>query len=414
MSGRAAVSAPVAGMAPMPWVKLVAIAAALYCMAVNFSFVFAILPPIGRALALSELHVALVVSPAALVFVIGNGLWGPLVDRLGRKQVILSAVAATAAAAALFGLIVQAGLDGLLQGVFLVALMSLCRIGMAAFAGGFFPASQAMVADITLPGQRVRSLAVIGTGFSLGMITGPAVASAFSGFGIVVPFFAVAGLAGAVALLVVLALPNTRARRPAAGAPRQKTGFGQLWPFLAVTILVFSSYGILLQVTGFRLQDAFGMAPDEAARNSGWVLMATAGGLMGTQILMARLHLTTRQSASAMWIGALLALAALAVLASVEAYLPVLLGMLLFGIGLGTAMPAALGLLTVVAEAAGDQGRVAGLSGGAQGLGVVIGPLLGAVTYQNDPHLPYLAGIVMVALAAAVALLAAPQRLKLR
>jgi len=405
-------AAATAAVERMPWLPLATMASALYCMAAGFSFVFAVLPPVGRQLGLSELQVALVISPAALVFVVCNGLWGRLVDRLGRKQVILTAIVATVASSAVMGLVVKAGLGGLVTGAWLVLAMSASRIIQAGFGAGFFPASQALVADITETEQRVRGFAVIGTGFALGMVTGPALASIFSGFGIVAPFFAVSGLAVVVLGLALFTLPKTAARPLPAGSVRAKTGFGDLWPFLTVLMLVFSTYGILLQVTGFRLQDDFGMDPPLAAQNSGWVLMATAGGLVGTQILVARLRMSARQSALAMGVGALLALAAVLLLLSGGTYVAVLLTMALFGVGLGTAMPSAQGLLTVVAERAGDQGRVAGMAGAAQGLAMVIGPLVGALAYQSDHGLPYVAGAVMLIAAAAVACLAAPGRLR--
>jgi len=46
----------------------------LFAMAVSLSFVFAVLPPIGRGLGLSELQLGMVVAPAALVFVLANGV----------------------------------------------------------------------------------------------------------------------------------------------------------------------------------------------------------------------------------------------------------------------------------------------------------------------------------------------------
>jgi hypothetical protein len=46
-------------------------------------------------------------------------------------------------------------------------------------------------------------------------------------------------------------------------------------------------------------------------------------------------------------------------------------------------------MLTHRAQKAGDQTRISGLSGAAQGLGMVIGPLLGASSYRANPHAPY-------------------------
>src|SRR5262249_60632063 len=84
--------------------SIAALCVALFAMAVSLSFVFAILPPIGRSLGLSELQLGLVVAPAALVFVLANWTWGLVVDRIGRRPAILAATSAAAVVTAAVGL----------------------------------------------------------------------------------------------------------------------------------------------------------------------------------------------------------------------------------------------------------------------------------------------------------------------
>jgi MFS family permease len=382
--------------------SIAALCVALFAMAVSLSFVFAILPPIGRTMGLSELQLGLVVAPAALVFVLANWTWGLVVDRIGRRPAILAATSAAAADTAAFGLIVEHRLAGQLSVSATFMLLCALRILLGALAGGFLPAAQACVADVTAPPERMRGLAAIGTGFALGMVTEPGIAALLSAAGASVPFYAVAGLAALASLLVLAAVPEPRRQRRAAEGSAGRSAWRTLWPLLAVVCLVYTAYGILLQVTGFRLQDALALPALAAAQRTGLALMGAAVGLVATQMLLARLGLPTAIRQKALGTGLLVTLCAMMLLGWAAAFALQLIGMALFGIGMGAVLPSALGQLTVVAEKAGDQGRVGGLSGAAQGLGMVLGPLAGALSYGVDGRAPYAIALVLLALALAV------------
>lgn len=400
----AEVSPSATGAAALPKAVVVTLSLALFAMAVSLSFVFAVLPPIGRDLGLSELQVGLIVAPAALVFVIANGVWGLLIDRIGRKPVVVTAIVAATLTTAAFGWIVQARLVGSVSVTAAFALLCTCRIGLGALAGGFLPAAQALIADTTPPEHRTRGLAIIGAGFALGTVVGPGIASAFSGYSPVAPFYVVAVLTGAAALIVAFVLPGqhskTGPRPPVSG----RTGVGQLWPLLAIVIFVYTAYGILLHVTGFRLQDQFALSGPQAAGRTGIALMMAAAGLVAAQVIIARSRMSTHQSVLALLAGSLAAFVAMALLWRGGGFPEQLFGLGLFGIGLGTVLPSSLGLLTVMAEPAGDQGRVGGFSGAAQGLGMFFGPLASAVSYRSNHAFPYLVGLALLALVIALAM----------
>lgn len=387
---------------------------ALFAMSVSMSFVFAVLPPIGRDLGLTELQLSLIVSPAALVFVLSNGFWGGASERLGRKPVILIAIAAAALATLAFGWVIGARQSGTITVMATFLLLAGCRIALGALAGGLMPAAQAFVADRTSSDKRTSAIAVIGAGFALGMVMGPGVAAATSGLGATAPFYIVGTLAALAAVVVLLVLSEPRHERPNRDAVKGRTGFGRVWALLAVVVLAFTSYGILLQVTGFRMQDQFGLSGTEAAQRAGIALMVAAAGLVATQIVVSRLHLSAKHGELALVCGALIMLCGMGMLAVVGAFAAQLVAMGAFGVGMGLVLPTALGLLTVVAEAAGDQGRVGGWSGAAQGLGLVFGPLAGAVVYRFGQAAPYVVGFALLLVAAVLAGLVAPRAMRLR
>jgi MFS family permease len=178
----------------------------------------------------------------------------------------------------------------------------------------------------------------------------------------------------------------------------ERTKFSRIWSLLFIIMLFYTAYAILLQVTGFRIQDQFDLHPEAAAREAGIALMVTAAGLVFTQLALARADLATRWTGRVLLAGSVIALAAMGILVSSVSFPMQLFGMALFGCGLGLGLPSVLGLMTLIAEVAGDQGRVGGLSGSAQGLGLVFGPLVGAATYKLDGSAPYIVGIVLLAM----------------
>jgi len=315
---------------------------------------------------------------------------------------------AAAIASGACGWIIDTRLHGNLSVTATFALLAGCRIFLGAFAGGILPATQAYVADTTLSALRTPALALIGTGFALGLVTGPGLAAASANFGVVMLFYAVAVLAAATALFVLFTLTEPQHNHRVEQITKRTTSFRQLWVLLVIIVLTYTAYSILLQVTGFRMQDQFGLSGEAATRRAGLALMVAAAGLVFTQIVIARSRLSTQRSGRSLLAGGVTALAAMTLLILVEGFTQQLVGMALFGIGLGIVLPSALGLLTVVAEAAGDQGRVGGWSGAAQGLGMVFGPLAGAIGYRFDHAAPYLIGVGLLIVVSILSVRAIP------
>jgi MFS transporter, DHA1 family, tetracycline resistance protein len=123
---------------------------------------------------------------AALQLVSGPVL-GALSDRVGRKPILLLCLFGTALAYALFGLA-----NSLLL-LFLAALLD-------GLTGNNLTTAYAYVADITSSENRSRGMGIIGAGFGLGVMAGPALGGLLSSFGLAVP----ALVAGGIALLNVL------------------------------------------------------------------------------------------------------------------------------------------------------------------------------------------------------------------
>ncbi len=180
----------------------------LLCMGAGQTVLFNILPPLSRQLHLSAVQTTSVFAVSAAIWVVTATYWGRKSDHWGRKPVMLLGLLAFAASFALFASVMLAGLKTWLPAVAIFPLMILTRSIYGTFGSGTQPAAQAYVADRTTPQERLKGVATIGSAFGLGTVAGPAIASLFTPFGLLVPFYFISGLALLSAAAIFFLLPE--------------------------------------------------------------------------------------------------------------------------------------------------------------------------------------------------------------
>ena len=148
----------------------------LLTTAVGQSFIFAILPPLGREVNLTVLQINTIIASSALVFSAAATVWGRMCDRIGRKPVILIGLTGYAVGNFVFAMIFDAAMRGWLAGPLLFGLILLGRCSQAVVMSGTNPGAAAYAADFSSREHRTKALARLGTASSLGMIIGPIVA----------------------------------------------------------------------------------------------------------------------------------------------------------------------------------------------------------------------------------------------
>ena len=127
---------------------------------------------------------------------------------------------------------------------------------------------------------------------------------------------------------------------------------------------------------------------------AGATLTATALTMVFAQgILVGRLGWPPHRLLAA---GAALALVAMLGLVFAPNYPVFLAAMATLGLGLGLLLPGNLAALSL-ATGVGAQGKVAGINAIGQGLGLVLGPILGTALYQKTPVAPALGGTILIA-----------------
>jgi MFS family permease len=358
----------------------------LFTAGVGNSFVFAVLQPLGRQIGLQEIQIGSIITISATVFMFSAPIWGHKSEKWGRKPIITFALCAYCVLTLCFGTTIKIGLAGLLPIPVIWVMLIFFRATFSAGIGGMFPCSQAYMADITTPAERTAGMALVGMSSGLGMISGPIMAAVASRISPIFPFYVVAGLA-LVAVMVARAFIVEAPVHPRPerhdDTPLMKW---QLVPFLMTSTIMMMSLASMQMANGFYLQDKFSLSELATTQHTGGVMMASAMASISAQfILVHRFRLTPKML---MRFGFPFVLTGVTLFSMAPTY-PLMLGAMgCFGLGMGMIMP---GNVSALSMSVGNhqQGKMAGLGTAANGLGFIIGPMLGSGLYKVFPQLPY-------------------------
>lgn len=372
---------------------------ALLVQAVGQSFLHVTFPPLGRQLGFSDLQTAGVLSLSALLVMVAAPGWGHACERIGRRPVLLIALASITGISLLLAAIVASRLSGALGFMTTLVLLFSARALQVTLASGLLPAAQAHVADTTAAHERVNGMGFIGAAYGLGAIGGACLAWLVGAHSVVEAFVLLAVFGAAALVLVARGVrdvhhPNSRGSGFAGASALPLI---RVWPFILVTLLSITTYSMVQQVAALRLQDVFGLTTGEAIARAGAALMITALTMCLVQLLGVR-HLRWRPELILL-AGAVLAALALLLCGTSGSYVGIAMALAMFGAGLGLMLPGNLASLSLRAGA-GAQGKVAGINLVGQGLGLAIGPLVGAGLHAVSPSMPFLAGAALLALSA--------------
>jgi DHA1 family tetracycline resistance protein-like MFS transporter len=358
---------------------------------VGFGIVLPILPIYARRFHASPLEAALLVSAFSAAGFVCSPLWGRLSDRIGRRPVILIALAGTAVGSLLTGL--AGGLPLLFAG----------RL-VDGGSGASVSVAQAAAADLSPPEERTRLLGLLGAAFGVGFVAGPAIGALGALAGPRAPFLLAAGIAGVNALVAAVRLPETRAPAGAdqGPAPPATAGGGpEGRPAAGVAALVAVAFAAMVAFSGFEATFAlfgqrhlgFGIGSAAAVFTGvGAVIVVVQAGVVRPVVARLGESRTLLAGLAANAAGLLL----LAASTSWTLAAPALLA-LTVGQGLvQTTMASALVGLSSPAR----RGQVLGAQQSASSLARVVGPAAGgALLGSQVGGDPYLLGAAMTALA---------------
>jgi MFS family permease len=363
-----------------------------------------IIAPLAREVGLAEWQIGATISAAAVMVVLTSSFWGRRSQSWGRKPVLVAALGLAVATMTAFAAAAWLGSAGLVTGTALFVLFLLLRgIGFGAAIGAVPPTAQAYIADVTEDETaRVKGMAGVGAVQGVAMVAGAVVGGALSAIGLLAPVVVVPVLLAAALLLVAVRL-RREARHELIERPSRLSPFDRrVWPFLLTGFGMFTSLGFIQVITGFVVQDRLGLdAVSTGAVTGGALLTAGIGMVVAQTVVVPR---SGWSPGTLLRVGSAVACLGF-VLFSIESG-PVLLfaGVLLIGVGLGTAMPGyTAGPSLLVARE--EQGGLAGLTSATTGLTFVIAPIASTALYGVWAPLPIIVGgAIMLGVAALVLL----------
>ena len=353
-----------------------------------------VFPPLARELGLTEFQAGLIVSAAALVFAAGSPIWGSLSERIGRKPVFVTGLIGAGLGLVLFAVVGQFGLSGAIAGGVLLTALLITRVTFGIFMGGPPVAAQAFMADITDGAERSAGMALIGAAKGIGTLLGPALAALLVTFGLLAPFYASAAVILLAALALALVMPASPRRQTLENPPKLRPWDRRVWPFLFVGFATVTVIVILQLTLGFYLIDRFALTPVDAAQMSGVTMFVVGialalvqGGLVTRFKGSPRTLLRVGMPIMALGLCSVLIAPSLAFVIVAFAIMGTAGGLIFPGYSSGASL----------SVGSTEQGAVAGLGAAANGVGAVIGPLIGTALYQTDITAPYAAGAALFA-----------------
>lgn len=355
----------------------------------------ALVAPISRELGVTTWQAGATVTVAGVLWMALAPFWGRRSDRLGRRAVLQICLIGFAVSYALLCLFMDLALIFAPAAIISFIGMMITRGAIGAFYAGVPTTTFALIADHLPPEKRAGAMAAFGAANAAGMAIGPAAAGLLAQVSLSLPLYITALLPFVGVTLALRTLPKDAARSE---TPAQKLRFTdtRLLRPMATAFCGMFVVSVAQIVVGFFAIDRLGLPPGEAARAAGLALTSVGVALIGAQVLVGRLKWSPR---TFIRVGCTIAAIGFASVALTNSVAALCAAYFVAAFGMGWVFPSFSALAANSVEPH-EQGAAAGSVAAAQGLGMVLGPLVGTLIYGLGPNAPYLlAGLMLAACA---------------
>ena len=357
---------------------------------IGFGVVIPLLPLYVQSMGGSPKVVGVLFSCFSLSQLVATPILGRLSDRYGRRKIIVLSLAGNALSMVIFALATKLAL---------LPMLFFSRILAGATAGNL-SACQAAIADVTDREQRAAGMGRLGAGIGLGLVFGPVLGGVASHLGVWAPPLAAAGLAVVDLVLALVLMPETRRaagdgptaaprRAPLAGL-KDALGDPRLGPVLAVFFLVFLALTNIQVSLALMTKERLGWGEAEVGYTFallGLCTLVVQAGLIGA--LVRRFGEVLLVLAGTALVGA-----GMIVLGGAGSTRDVIVGITVFGIGMGVSNPSLSSLASKFAPED-RQGETLGIAQSAGGLARTLGPTWSGFLFASlGARAPFLGGAV--------------------
>ena len=354
------------------------------CVSAMMAFL-AVVGPIVRELGLQEWHAGLTVAIAGLLWVMLSRYWGRKSDIVGRKPILVIGVAGVAVAYLALAIFVDTALLSPPAVIFSLSMLIITRGLIGAFYSAITPVSNALIADHVEKEKRTAYIAKLAASSGIAMVIGPPIGGYLAKFGLSTPLytFAILPLIAAVFLYFILPheKPVTTEDTPKLKVFDPRLRIPMFAAFITMFVIVTSQVCM-----GFYVIDKFNLDSIKASEVTGFVLACIGVVFIISQIIVSK---STIQAKDLLKYGAFIASIGYIIVFIMNSQLVLIIGFCIGAFGMGMLFPAFQALAVNLVEKE-EQGAASGTVSAAQGLGMIVGPLVSTAIYKLDPTAPFI------------------------
>ena len=362
----------------------------------GFSLLYIIFAPLSRSIGLSTNQFGILIAISNVTLVFSSFYWGKKSQSMGRKPVFIIGLFSYALAYALFAFGIQLGLWGLFATWQLFSILFVIRLIYGGLIGGIQPAAVAYISDSTEGEHRTQGMALIGMSSGIGTMIGPAVGGALAFVHPLFPLYFGAALAiiGGLLAMKFLIEPNQRLQTRPVQIHNLKFYDKRIMPYLigwAVAFLVFTGTQV---IAAFFIEDRLGITGyNEIIKATSIALLSMA--LTTTLMQAVVLQIINIPARILLRLCFLIFGFVLFSIPHIETLNYYYLSFAGIGVAFSMITPGLNSAATLSVEEH-EQGEVAGLLSAAPVVGMIFGPVIGALLYNINPNYPFFFGSLAV------------------
>ncbi|SYX83469.1 MFS transporter [Paenibacillus alvei] len=370
--------------------SLVILMVNMFIAMVGMGLIIPIMPKYVTAFGATGQAMGYLVAAFGLTQFLFSPIAGELSDKYGRKLLIVTGIGLFTVSQVLFGMAEH------------MWMLYVSRLLGGMSAALMTPPMMAYVADITTEEKRGKGLGMLMASMTLGVVIGPGIGGMLAEYGIRVPFYAAAALAGLSTVVSLLFLPESLSveeRMAARSNTKKKENLLRQMaasakaPYFMLLVLVFAlTFGLqnFEAIFGLYVDVKYGFTPKDIS------LMITLGAIIGVicqAVLIERLLRIFGEKKILLTMFGLSAISMILLL-FVSNYFLIFFVTMLFFVATSIVRPA---INTLLSKMAGkEQGFVAGMNNAYMSLGNIIGPAIAGILFDVHVQIPYAFGAIVL------------------
>lgn len=357
----------------------------LFTVGLGQSFVFVLVPPLGRELGLSEIQTSTIFAISAIAWAMTSAGWGRASDKYGRRNIAILGLVGYAIS--MVALITPLFLveRNILDVIYLFPLLIMGRLINGIIGSATRPASFAYIADTSTREERTLEFARMESSFLVGTVAGPLLGGALFLITKETPFYLFSALALIASVGIFFNLKQYAPKERDIKVLKISYKSNNVWPFLFLAALTSLCQASLLQSIGFFITDTFSNLNDLP------ILISISFALISISAIVSQYLFTdliALNNYKLLILGSFLMIVSYYAMAYANTIAIYYLTLIFNGFGVGMIRPATASSLSLN-QLPENQGSAAGYLGSVMPIGHMMVPLIAMPIYTIQPNYLY-------------------------